>query len=377
MTVPIVPYTGSATPLPTPAPSTKPVVAAVAAVGAPKTATTVVTAVAAGSTGTTVGDLTASLGKMFAALDRWVIVYPRRVAYTALVVMIAMAAWHFTHPVTKTTTVVQTTTQTKTITIPGPLTTKTLTKTVLVPDTASASALLKDNQTLKLTVQQLNETMATLQSSGDGTVQTVPTTTIPKDLVPSGPATPTVVEFKDWRLHFVQNGQDAKYDLSQKFEVIDTVGKNAKGIPTNLYRVYEMDATGKPVPLTDVTTTTVVSAGPGSHFYLQPSLAVGVGLVGSAAATTQTNSQAILIGIPWLKRGATTAAQDTRYELLTPVFVKTTGETGEIGLLPFSINLGSLPHQPFQNIWISPYVGLPIGAVVMVKRIGFFVHFGM
>jgi hypothetical protein len=32
----------------------------------------------------------------------------------------------------------------------------------------------------------------------------------------------------------------------------------------------------------------------------------------------------------------------------------------EPGLLPFSFNLGRIPHQPLTNLWVSPYLGVDV-----------------
>lgn len=317
------------------------------------------------------------------SFDTFVSQFPRIVVSVLLAVILGIGIYHYRHKgsssdVVSHAVVVQTTPTTKTITVPtATLTPKTITNTVYVQDKASANALLAENTTLKIQMQQLNETVATLQASGSGTEKTIPVTDIPKALVPAGTtATSTVIEFQDWRLHFIQNGTNATYDLTQKFEIESTNGKNAQGVPTNLFKVYELGAKGEKLPLTDVTTVTIAATPNLPHWYVKPTLQAGVGVATNLKGVAGIpKTQAFLIGVQWLQHGSTTAPADTKWALLSPVYVHTSGTNGEVGILPISLNLAAIPHLPVTNVWVSPYVGVSLGQTVLTYRVGGFVSF--
>jgi hypothetical protein len=224
-------------------------------------------------------------------------------------------------------------------------------KTVVlyVEDKENAENLLAENKRLKVRVTQLTEALAQSKSSGGGNVAGVPVDKVPEILRPSHPASPTLFDFQDWRLHFVTDGQTAKYDLSQKFEVLTSTGRNEQGVPVSLVKLFEIDASGKRLPITITKTTSVFADDTRSKWR------VGATLIAGLAYTTDGNPGAV-VGMRWLTRGRTQSAEDSSLSLLSPALLLN-ASTREFGLLPVSGNLGRLKYQPFKDLWVSPYVG--------------------
>lgn len=226
-----------------------------------------------------------------------------------------------------------------------------------VTDKTEVSRLLAENKVLHQSVTQLNETIATYHATNSGPVVVVPSNTV--TTLPPNTTTPTVTRFKDWRLEFVSNGQQATYQLTQRFEVLSTTAKDAAGLPVTATKLFEIGPQEERVPITDAKTTSIIIV-PADHLYVHLNIQAGV------AVTNDVNGA--VIGAQWLKRGKTHAPADTRYAFATPVLFVASGVT-EAGILPVSINVGTLPHQPFTNIWLSPYVGISINTR-SVSRVG-------
>lgn len=100
---------------------------------------------------------------------------------------------------------------------------------------------------------------------------------------------------------------------------------------------------------------------------------VGLNVQGGVVATTG-HATGYVAGVQWLKRGTDNTPGHLRYALASPVFFGAPN-VKELGLLPVSVNVATLvPHQPFTNLWVSPYVSLdwstisPQGATL--KRVG-------
>lgn len=100
---------------------------------------------------------------------------------------------------------------------------------------------------------------------------------------------------------------------------------------------------------------------------------VGLNVQGGVVATTG-HATGYVAGVQWLKRGTDNTPGHLRYALASPVFFGAPN-VKELGLLPVSVNVATLvPHQPFTNLWLSPYVSLdwsslgPQGATL--KRVG-------
>lgn len=240
-----------------------------------------------------------------------------------------------------------------TIRIPEPFITE---KRVIVyfpvEDRASIRALLDENKQLKLKVQELNVARAEWESKGGGQISW--TTGFDSSLT----ETPAF-KFKDWRLTFEGVGNRATYTLSQKFTIINTTSRDKHNVTTNLFRLYEIGPDNERLPIPVTETKTVVTTPPNEGWYVKPTMQGGwsavitIPTVPTAAATTYT---AGVIAVPWLKHGTTRAVEDTRWSFFTPTVTFTKTER-TIGVMPVSFNLGTLPRQPFSDIWISPYVG--------------------
>jgi hypothetical protein len=252
----------------------------------------------------------------------------------------------------KPAVITQTTERTVTVEVPvEKLTTKTIVQ--YVQDDKEVARLMAENARLKVQVAALNETLATYTAHGTGQVAQVPTETLPPVLRPS--EAPTVFQFKDWRLHFTTDGQDARYTLTQKFEVLSTLGKNDKGTPVSLVKLFEIGPDGQRLPIVDTQTTTVVATGKGAGWHFSPTLQAGVGFTADKSKSRATGG---VLGVQWLKRGTSKAAEDSTWSALTPVvFLSGDSKTREIGILPFSYNAGQIKFVPFKDVWLSPYIG--------------------
>lgn len=230
-----------------------------------------------------------------------------------------------------------------------------------VADQKQVTALLAENKKLSLTIDQLILAKAAWESGGTGAA----TITSPScaTVTAGPPPEPVRVTFSDYRLHFETVGPRASYTLSQKFSLINTVSKAQNGAPVNLLSLYEVGPadTRTLIPLTETTTFAVESK---PHWYAYPTIHAGVTRVGGVNTTWSNGG---ILALTWLKHGSSRAPQDTRYALLSPAVVITSTEKS-YGVLPISFNLGSLPRQPFTNIWLSPYFGT---TSTTQKRFGF------
>jgi len=208
-----------------------------------------------------------------------------------------------------------------------------------VTDRAEVEKVLMENAYLQNQVVTLNETIAQLKTSGSGKV-------IYRD-VPGPTKVVHETEFKDWRLHFLAQDESATYTLTQSFEAIATAGRDKEGKPFSSVKLFEIGPAGERFPMTN-TQTTVVAATPGGKGWFP-----GVNIQAGAGITTDQG--AVVVGVRWLTRGYSKAAEDGVYSILTPVaFIGSKDK--EVGILPISLNLGRLPHQPFKDLWLSPYV---------------------
>lgn len=255
--------------------------------------------------------------------------------------------------------------QVTTIEVPK-ITEKIVTQYIPVEDRKRVIALLNENKQLKLNIQQLSVSLAEAQSSGRGTavVDAPPCPSLPD-------APPVRVSFADYRLSFQSVGDQASYTLTQKFSIVNSVSKTAKGTDVNLIRLYEIGpgATRTLIPTTETTTLTVT---PSSHWYRFASIHAGVVVAPISTSkqntTSYTTQKGGAMAITWLKYGSTRATQDTRYAALSPSVIWLPNETS-IGVLPVSLNLGTLPRQPFTNLWVSPFLGTQ-GTTLSLKRFG-------
>ncbi len=245
------------------------------------------------------------------------------------------------------------------------LTTKTVTEYVRVEDRAAVNRMLKDNDKLKSAVEQLTLSLAEATSRGSGPViVTTPTNTTPPTIV----EVPQALTFKDWRLDFQSDGKTANYVLSQKFSLLNTVGRDKNNTPINIVRLFEIGEGGERLSIPVTETTTVAVMPEQSHFYRKLRLQGGMGVLPAwENTTTQITTTtgvtkynvAFAFAISWLHRGTTTAAEHTRYTYLTPSLTFTEQEY-TIGVTPITFNLGTVKRSPVTDIWIGPYLGLSL-----------------
>ena len=273
----------------------------------------------------------------------------------AVLIVLAFFAGYLQHPPPADNITISTPApHVTTIRVPVPvITEKVVTKYLKVEDHAAAAALLAENDKLKVKVDQLSVSLADAQSKGQGTSTT--TTTPPTDTTPAV----TTVTFKDWRLNFTSTNDKVDYTLTQKFSIVNTVGRNKQNVPTNLVRLYEIGPKNERVSI-PITETTTVAATPNlPHIYTKLTVQGGVGYA---------NGQRVMILTPWLKRGRSTATEDTRWAFATPTIALSSTEQA-VGVAPVSFNLGSLPRQPLTNLWVSPYVGTTTGLTANQKGV--------
>jgi len=245
----------------------------------------------------------------------------------------------------------------RTIRIPEAIITeKVVMRYVPVEDRAQVSALLKENHKLKVEVDQLSWSLAQSESRGTGTL----TWETPVDTTLVSPS----VSFKDWRLDFQGTGTRASYTLTQQFAIVNTVGRTKQNVATNLIRLYEIGPDGErtAIPVSD--TSTIVTTPAGEGWYVKPTVQGGWGAIitiPTVPGAKATASTAGMIALPWLKHGKSRSIEDTRWAFLTPAATINSSTRG-VGILPVSLNVGTFRHQPFTNMWLSPYLGLSTGA---------------
>lgn len=164
----------------------------------------------------------------------------------------------------------------------------------------------------------------------------------------------TGMHFADWRLTFDANiaERTATYTLVQKFETVVTTGRQKDGSPLALAALYELGPKGERVPVPTVQTTAVFADETAPHWMAKLAVQGGVGVTRASDGSVGKVGVAVA---QWLKHGRTTDASGVTYALLSPAVVVGPGVT-DIGVLPVSVNLGRIPHQPFSNLWLSPFV---------------------
>jgi hypothetical protein len=269
--------------------------------------------------------------------------YAIDVFVAAFILFAGYAGYRILHS-TPDVQIVQTTPTVKTVYVDVPvLDTKTVTKFLTDPkDRAEVQRLLDENKKLKSQVTQLTSTIAVLQSHGDGPVIVTPAT----------PTTPALTKFKDWRLYFETDGTVAHYDLTQKFQVLTTTGRDVNGKGIALVNLFEIGPNGEKT-LLKAETTAIFADQTKPHWHISPAIQAGL------STTKDTKSQTVtggIVGLQWLKKGRTSSAEDTTLAALTPVLFVAKDVT-EVGVLPISFNLGAIKHQPLKDLWLSPYVG--------------------
>lgn len=263
-------------------------------------------------------------------------------------VSLALAVWigiaihrHYTPHYTD----VQTRTDTKTVYVDKPVVSeKIVTKVITDPkDRETIQKLLAQNAALQGQIIQLTNTNASLQQHGGtetgGTVTTVPTTT---------PGVEAAHEYKDWQLDAKYQGTAFSYDLNQQFQIVTTTGKDRDGKRSELVNLFQVGPNNERIPV-PAQTTAIIADNPSMHWFVRLNVQGGVNV--------SPGEPGGIVGVQWLKKGSSHAAEDQRWAAVTPVFF-VSQNIREFSILPFSFNFGNVKHQPFTNVWISPYVGI-------------------
>jgi hypothetical protein len=247
---------------------------------------------------------------------------------------------HFKVPVSTT---IQTNPDTTTVHVDTPVVTeKVISRIIADPkDRAQIATLLAANKALALTVTQLTNTTATVKTQG-GTERGGVVTTTPS----STPGTEATSTYKDWQLNARYTSKTFSYDLTQTYEIVTSTGTNSTGQRTELVKLYQIGPKDERIPVPAKTTAIFAETVPHwiwSALTVQGGIAAVPGALGG------------VVGVQWLKHGRTTAPSDLTFAVATPVVFVSSG-IKELGVLPVSFNLGSLPTQPFTNLWVSPYL---------------------
>ena len=245
-----------------------------------------------------------------------------------------------------------------TIKVPVPVLTPSVVKEyVKVEDRAAVNQLLAENRQLKVQIEQLSITTAAGTSTSTGTATVTPIT-------PATTVVPVDLAFKDWRLDFRSHDSQVTYTLSQSFSIVNTIGKNNKGVETNLVRLYEVGPGNVRTLIPTVETTTIAADVTANRWYLKPTIQAGLGVTqGLQGATQQTVG---VLAVPFFKRGRTHATEDTRYAILTPALSFRDGPP-TFGILPVSFNVGTIPKTPLTNLWVSPFISITNGVTFGTK----------
>ena len=281
-----------------------------------------------------------------------------RVVTTGLRLVLAVIAGMLIHArLTDPTSVERVIENTKIVTVNVPvLSEKIVTKYVTDPkDKVVIAELLDRNKKLQVEVMTLSHTIAELSQSGGthaGGVVTPPT-----------PENPTYT-YKDFQLTAVYHDVSFDYTLHQTFEVLSTTGRDKDGKPVGLTNVFQIGPNGERIPI-PAKTVVVFADRAAKRWMASPRIQAGLGVTSGFASSRLGPSvdKVGFVALQWLKRGKSSAAEDVSFAVLSPaVFV---GKERHVGVLPFSFNLGTLPRQPFVNVWVSPFVSRTrSGAVV-------------
>lgn len=275
-----------------------------------------------------------------------------KIAQFGLVSLIAFGGGAYLHhklekPIT-TTTIVHDIQQVK-VEIPT-LTTKIVDNIISDPkQQAAIKLLMKENDELKLKVTQLSSTVATNQTTG-GTSQggTITSPTQVQGNTPSMGQSKTSSHYSDFQLAADYSTNSFSYKLNQSFIIESSIGKDSKGDPIGITRLWQDTPTGLlPIPAK----TTIIQAAPNpSRWFLSPRIQGGINI-------DQDKSTSGFVGLQVVKHGTSRDPKDIRFSVGTiGARISKLGTTPL--LVPLSFNLGALPNQPFSNVWVSPGIDL-------------------
>lgn len=236
--------------------------------------------------------------------------------------------------------------QTVTVDVPV-LTEKIIDRIVTDPKQVKAiSALLKENNELKIKVGQVVSTSATNNvTGGTGEGGTITPGDVQVHEPGSGGTTPNVASwaFEDYQLTAKFSSTAFSYDLNQKFILETSTGKDPSGQVTTLVKLYQDSPTG--LRLLPAQSISVNSNPDIPRWMISPRVQGGLSI-------DQTKSKGGFVGVQWLKHGTSRDPKDLRWSVGTIGVVVGDGVLRPV-VLPVSFNIGSLPYQPFSNLWLS------------------------
>lgn len=236
------------------------------------------------------------------------------------------------------------------------LKTEYVTKYLDPPSKLEVQKVMAENAFLENEVTRLNDTIAKLKSTGTGTIQYVE---VP---VPGQTVTRREATFKDWRLDFKAVDKVVNYTLDQKFEAVTSVGRDKQGKEFVNTKLLEIGPGETRTALENVKATTVIASATsnGKHWIFNGAIQGGFAFSYDIAAKKSVPGG--IIGVKWLTRGYTKAAEDGIFSVLTPaVYISSKVEPA---LLPVSVNFGRVPKQPFRDLWLSPLIGFTMSGGV-------------
>lgn len=232
---------------------------------------------------------------------------------------------------------------TKVVTVETPvLSDRVITKLVTDPTQQRAlTALLKENHELKSKITQVTTTVASNDDTGGSGSDDLVKGTITPDPVVRG-----AFKYDDYQLQATYDGTAFEYHLAQKFVLQTSTGKDPNGKVISLVKLYEETPDGlKAIP---AQTISINSDPDALRWMLSPRIQGGLSL-------GQDGQKGGFIGFQLLKRGTSRDPKDLRWSVGTIGVVVGNGPVRPV-LLPVSFNVGSIPHQPFSNMWVSPTI---------------------
>lgn len=254
--------------------------------------------------------------------------------------------------------------------IPVPvLTEKVITQYVSASDAPMVKKIMQENAARDSQVRELGITVAQHTTMGEG-----PLTTVAPDALPSAPSDEAPdVSYKDWRLEFTGRGNQGRYTLKQTFSIVNTIGTDNAGKPTRITQLYEHwpNDERKEVPITE--STVFRTPDKPKKWFVSPRINAGIAQTRDVSSSSPhtTFVPTGVVALSWLKHGRSRANEDIRWTVLAPA-VTITDTDKSVGVIPVAYNIGSLPKQPFTNIWIGPYIGTstPLAPQQGFNRVG-------
>lgn len=158
-------------------------------------------------------------------------------------------------------------------------------------------------------------------------------------------------DFKDWQLdaRYTTDGNRFNYTLFQDFTVVTTSGRDSEGHKVGLVHLYQKGPDGKP-RLINAQVTNIFNDETAPRFMK------GFKIQGGLGVDNQNRKLGELVIVQWLTHGKSHDPNETRWAVLSPAIMFSQGGARSYGVLPISFNVGTISHNPFSNIWFSPFV---------------------